>query len=79
MYVTARQSGSLAGDEKNPTRKQWIKKTPIQISAQPLIDGGLNKVRRTINGVSLGRTQNTCAIARPVWVIAVAECLRPAG
>ena len=44
-----------------------------------VIDGGLNKVRRTINGVSLGRTQNTCAIARPVWVIAVAECLRPAG
>src|ERR1035438_9921195 len=35
MYVTARQSGNLAGDEKNPTRKQRIKKTPIQISAQP--------------------------------------------
>jgi hypothetical protein len=31
MYVSARQSGNLAGDEKNPTRKQWIKKTPVQV------------------------------------------------
>ena len=31
MYVAARLSGNLAGDEKNPTRKQWIKKTPVQV------------------------------------------------